>query len=86
MTRKEKFAVLWKHGKEFGLTLHLPMMVFKTDGGGNKAFGFVKIKDVELPEPMTSCKFNDFITSEKGKLWAKPFFESVMKDGSDVEC
>jgi len=67
---KKKYAVLWRQDKTLGITLNLPIMMFSTSME-KPSFEFKKIKDVELPNPMTSNQFNKFITSDEGKEWAK---------------
>lgn len=67
---KKKYAVLWKQGEKMGITLHLPVMGLSFEDGKTSS-GFEKVKDVKLPEPMTSNQFNKFIKTNEGKVWSE---------------
>lgn len=76
---KSTQAVLWKEkGGSYGITLHLPVVMLDMKKGTSKN-RFTEIKKVNLPRPMTSNQFNNFITSDDGKKWAGPIFNEVMK-------
>ena len=72
---KMKSAVLWKKDEQIGITLHLPIIMVCMEDGSSKG-EFTKIKDVELPEPMTSNQFNKFVTSKAGHNWGMKIIEA----------
>jgi hypothetical protein len=81
---KMKSAVMWDQEGQLGITLHLPVVMVCMKEGGSKG-GFTKIKDVDLPEPMTSNQFNTFITSKAGHNWAKKIVEDHNQKESTKE-
>ncbi len=68
---KETNATLWIKDGNFGITLYEP--IYLSDPGVVKV-----LNKVELPRPMTSNKFNEFIKSDEGLRWAKKQFEKVV--------
>lgn len=82
MPAKKKTAVLWKHKGYYGITLYLPVVMIQEEEGSPES-GFEKVKDVELPEPMTSNQFNKFIKSDEGEVWYKPILEEQYGDSKE---
>ena len=78
MGNRKKYASLWKLEDQYGITLNTPAMALSLKDSKCDV-GHEEIKKVELPEPMTSNQFNNFITSDEGKEWAKPILEEAMK-------
>jgi len=77
MPRKNEYAVLWRNGEEYGITLHLPIAMITKEEGAKS--GYKKIDDILLPEPMTSNQFNNYIRTDEGKAWAQNILTEAMR-------
>ena len=66
MSSKKKYAIMSKRDEQYTITLYLPTLMILPEAEEIKS-GYEKIKEVELPEPMTSNQFNEFIRSKEGR-------------------
>lgn len=78
MVEKSIYAIMWKSDRKgLNITLNLPLF----SSGGEVEY----IKRVELPEPMTSNQFNNFITSEEGMEWFKQEYIKERPESAEAE-